>query len=42
MLKVVKVYYEPMGVSSKEEDIVYYEKVIKNVAKEITIDKNNY
>ncbi len=27
MLKVIKVYYEPMGVSSKEEDIVYYEKV---------------
>ena len=31
-----------MGAKTKEEDVVYYEKVIKNVAKEVTIDKNRY
>jgi hypothetical protein len=28
-----------MGAKTREEDIVYYEKVISNVAKEITINK---
>ncbi len=38
----LKFLCESMGAKTREEDIVYYEKVIKNVAKEITIDKNNY
>ncbi len=36
----LKLAYQSMGARSKEEDIIYYEKVIKNVAKEVTIDKN--
>jgi hypothetical protein len=38
----LKFLCESMGAKTKEEDIIYYEKVIKNVAKEVTIDKNNY
>ncbi len=36
----LKIAYQSMGARSKEEDIVYYEKVIKNVAKEVTINKS--
>ncbi len=36
----LKFLCQSMGAKTREEDIVYYEKVIKNVAKEVTIDKN--
>ncbi len=38
----LKFLYQSMGARTKEEDIIYYEKVISNVAKEVTIDKKNY
>ncbi len=37
----LKFLCESMGAKTREGDILFYEKVIKNVAKEITIDKNN-
>ncbi len=37
----LKFLSQSMGAKTKEEDIVFYEKVIKNVAKEVTINKNN-
>ncbi len=36
----LKFLCQSMGAKTREEDIVYYEKVISNVAKEITINKN--
>ncbi len=38
----LKFLCQSMGAKTREEDIVYYEKVISNVAKEVTIDKKNY
>ena len=38
----LKFLYQSMGAKTKEEDIIYYEKIISNVAKEITINKNKY
>ncbi len=37
----LKIAYQSMGAKSKEDDIAFYEKIIKNVAKEVTINKIN-
>ncbi len=36
----LKIAYQSMGAKTKEDDIAFYEKIIKNVAKEVTINKN--